>query len=74
MQWSSRSLLNVKPVFVCQVRHQNENVKQKYFFGIFHSADFWQKTLKVNKIAMKKFLKKSVVRGPWETLGPATHV
>ena len=30
---------------------------EKYFLGDFLSADFWQKTLRVNKSAMKKFLK-----------------
>ena len=30
---------------------------EKYFFGDFLSADFWQKLLRVNKIAMKSFSK-----------------
>ena len=42
------------------VRIQGQSLKmkrEKYFFGDFLSADFWQKTLSVNKPAMKKFLK-----------------
>ena len=34
----------------------------KYFFADFLSTDFWQQLLTANKPAMKKFLKKSVVR------------
>ena len=33
------------------------NMKEKYSFGDFLSADFWQKLWEWNKIAMKKFLK-----------------
>ena len=35
--------MDITPRFVLQVRHQNEIWKEKYFFGHFLSADFWQK-------------------------------
>ena len=35
-------LLDVKPGFEAQARHQNK-IREKYFFGDFLSADFWQK-------------------------------
>ena len=37
------SVLDVKPGFVSQVRHQNEIWKKKYFFDDFFSSNFWQK-------------------------------
>ena len=39
-----------------------EYEKKIYFLGDFLSADFCQ-NLRVNEPAMKKFLKKSVIRG-----------
>ena len=58
--------------FVSQLRHQNKILKNISSTISSHSR-FLTKILKVNKSAMKKFLKKSVVRSRRETLGPATH-
>ena len=54
--WSSRycvGLLDEKPGFESQARHQNE--VQKVFLRRFPLSRFLAKTLRVNKIAMKSF-------------------
>ena len=48
---------------------------EKYFFGDFAlSADFWQKFLRVNKIAMKNFSKNLSFGVDFKTERPATYV
>ena len=49
------SLLDEKPVFESQARHQNEI--RKVFLWRFPFSRFLAKTLRVNKIAMKSFSK-----------------
>ena len=61
-------LLDEKPGFKPQARHQNEI--RKVFLRRFPLA----KTLRVNKIATKSFSKKSVVQSRLLTVGPATYV
>ena len=54
--WSSRQcvdLLDEKPGFEFQVRHQNKI--RKVFLRRFPLSGFLAKTLRVNKIAMKSF-------------------
>ena len=55
--WSSRQcvgLLDEKPGF--DPRPDIKTKYEKYFFRDFLLADFWQKTLRVNKICHEKFL------------------
>ena len=61
--WSSRWCVGLKaekPGFEPQARHQNKI--RKVFRRRFPLSRFLAKTLRVNKIAMKSFSKKSVVR------------
>ena len=67
--WSRRGLVRSvlayytqKPGFVSQVSHQKWNKKKKIFLRRLPLCRFLAKTLRVNKAAMKKYLKKSVVR------------
>ena len=53
-------LLDVKPGFELQARHQNKI--QKVFLWRFPLSRFLAKTLRVNKNCHEKLLKKSVVR------------
>ena len=53
-------LLDVKPGFEVQTRHQNKI--QKVFLRRFPLSRFLARTLRANKSAMKSFSKKSVVR------------
>ena len=53
------------------------DIKTKYekdSFGDFLSADFWQKTLRVNKIAMKSFSKYLSFGVDFKLVGPYTDV
>ena len=49
-------LLNEKPGFEPQIRHQNK-IQKVFFFWRFPLSRFLAKTLGVNKIAMKSFTK-----------------
>ena len=51
-------LLDVKPGFVSQVNPFQNEIWKEYFFDNFSFSRFLAKTLRVNKPAMKKFLKK----------------
>ena len=48
--------------------------EKKIFLPRFPLSRLLAKTLRVKKIAMKKFLKKSVFRSQRQTEGPSTHV
>ena len=59
-----------------QISNQTTPTKQNmkiYFFGDFHSADFGSKALKINKVFMNKFLKKSVIQYQLKTESYTTH-
>ena len=53
--WYCVGLLDEKPVFESQARHQNKI--RKVYLRRFPLTRFLAKTLKVNKIAMKSFSK-----------------
>ena len=65
-------LLDEKPGFEPQVRHQNK--MQKVLLRRFPLSRFLAKTMNATKIAMKSFSKKSVVRSRLSTAGPAIYV
>ena len=54
--WRLSNTFSLKPSFVSQVRHQDKNMKKKYFNNDFLSADFWQKLCheKVSQISVAR--------------------
>ena len=58
-------LLDMRPRFKSHVRHQNENILIGRFLA---------KILKINKIAMKGFVKNCLFGIDLKSIGPTTYV